>query len=137
MNEINYELNSKRNKLSLENIQKKFKINKNNNIENIFPKKWKEIDKNLQINLPNFEKEKLLNIIQKKTKQELFYDNLNLDEIIETIKEDIENYVQTFFHDLNKKIYDIVYNYIFLEKNLDQIEPQQIDLITKKAFLMT
>jgi ATP-dependent 26S proteasome regulatory subunit len=123
-------------KYSLKDIQNQiYKTEKQVN-KKLFDKYWKTILKQLNINC-NLEKDKIINLLEEKTKKELFYNDLELEKIINLLNEEIEKNIKNLENNLKKKISDNINKYILIDNVLNQkISNQEIDLIKETAFVI-
>ncbi|QTX03058.1 ATP-dependent Zn protease [Candidatus Phytoplasma luffae] len=121
---------------SLKQIKEKIKEIENKYNDEIFQKKWKNIIDKININF-HLEKDKIVVYLENKTKKELFYQNLNLEEIVDTLNRESQNQIEKIKNNLNKKILNNIQNYILIDNILgSDFINEDIELINKGAILM-
>ncbi len=124
------------NKYSLKDIQNQIYKTENQVNKELFDRYWQTILKQLNINC-NLEKDKIINLLEEKTKKELFYNDLELEKIIKFLNEEIEKNIKHLENNLKKKISDNINRYILIDNVLNQkISNQEIDLIKEAAFVI-
>ncbi|WP_341266496.1 AAA family ATPase [Candidatus Phytoplasma fraxini] len=121
---------------TVEKIQNKINEIKNKYTEKLFKQKWSLILQKLNIDF-NLDKDKIINKLEKITKEELFYANLDLNQIIEFLNKEAAKEIQILENNLNQKISENINRYILLNKDLNkQFSNQEIELINKGAVLI-
>ncbi|TVY12408.1 AAA family ATPase [Candidatus Phytoplasma pini] len=119
-------------------IETEIEQQKEKEIEDIFNLEFfLPIYTKLEISLPFLEKEKFKNTVKEKLKQELFYGEINLNNIKEQIQKYINDYIEKFEIKFKEEIFDIVHKYFFIDNFLDQkIDTQEIEFIKKSALFI-
>ncbi|MDV3173649.1 MAG: AAA family ATPase, partial [Candidatus Phytoplasma stylosanthis] len=116
---------------SLKEIKKYLKEIETKHTKKLFQEKWKQIIQKIKINF-NFNKEKIIHVLEKKAKNQLFYKNINLEEIIDILNREAEIQIQESEQNLNKAILSKINKSLLIDKILgDNIPSQDIDLINK------
>jgi ATP-dependent 26S proteasome regulatory subunit len=127
----------KKNHISSEEVKKNIQENISLFIEKLFSKKWDKIYSKLRINIVNYEKHSLINMLQTKIKKNLFFENISLDAIIDILQQDINEYENDFEEKLKEKVLRTVQEYILIDNILEeQPNIETIELISKGAFLV-
>lgn len=137
INDIVYDYFIQESNYSLKDIKDQINKIKDNCTQIIFNDKWASILKNLNINF-NLYKDKIIDILKQKTQKELFYQDLELDEIMKILDEESQKQIQNIENNLNKKILDDINRYVIVDKEFSEknISNQEIELIQKGAALI-